>query len=184
VRELLINYLAFGSNLTPARLFARVGVCPVVGVASVPGYRMAFRKRGNDDSGKCDLFKSTVNDVAEGVVFALPEEKRAVLDRFEGVGNGYEVVEIDADIDGTIQRVVAYQAQPPFIDDDLKPYRWYRDFVLEGGRRFGLSPAWIEQVESTAFMEDSNEDRAARNRRILGLSDDEAQRMSDAGSST
>lgn len=182
------NYFAFGSNLTRTRLFARVGVCEVVGVATIAGHRMSFRKRSHDGTAKCDLHAGEPDDLAEGVVFRLPVDRKPVLDRFEGVGAGYEVVTLTASLrdiqDAQALEVIAYQAVPPWITDGLLPYCWYRDFVLEGGRAFGLSSDWISRVESHEYISDADPARRALNASILAMSDEQAQQMSEEGNSS
>ncbi len=182
------NYFAFGSNLTRARLFARVGVCEVLGVATIAGFTMSFRKRSHDGTAKCDIHPADADDVAEGVVFRLPAAQKPVLDKFEGAGVGYEVITLSATLreanDSDAIDVIAYQAMPPWITDDLLPYCWYRDFVLEGGRAFGLSDEWLSKVADQRCVEDPDSARRALNASILAMSDEQAQKMSEEGSSS
>lgn len=148
---------------------------------------MSFRKRSHDGTAKCDLHRGNSEDIAEGVVFRLPREQQVVLDRFEGVGAGYEVLTLTVMLQSPRQQpleVIAYQAVPPWITTELLPFCWYRDYVLEGGRAFGLSDAWMARVSDQACMDDPDPERSALNASILTMSDDQAQQMSiDGGSS-
>ena len=62
-----------------------------------------------------------------------------------------------------------YLATPSYIDDSLKPYGWYKDFVLAGGRERGLPPEYIaECIQSVEAVEDPNKMRDQRQRATLG----------------
>ena len=58
---------------------------------------------------------------------------------------------------------------PDYIDDSLKPYSWYKDFVLAGGREHGLPPEYIaEYIQSVEAIEDPNKTRDRKQRATLG----------------
>ena len=69
-----MKYFAYGSNMLTERLTRRVPNARCLGVARVPGRRLAFHKQSVDKSGKCDLPKTGNNsDVAYGVLFDIPD---------------------------------------------------------------------------------------------------------------
>ena len=82
-------YLAYGSNLTPARLSARVGNLDVLGTVPLPGYRLEFSKRGADGSGKCTLIAAPGSH-AWGAIYRIADGAKATLDKIEGLGHGYD----------------------------------------------------------------------------------------------
>ena len=47
-------YFAYGSNLSSARMAARVPSARVVARAQLPGHALRFHKVGRDGSAKCD----------------------------------------------------------------------------------------------------------------------------------
>jgi hypothetical protein len=64
---------------------------------------------------------------------------------------------------------LTYRATPEYIDDNLKPYGWYRDFVLAGGREHGLPPEYIaEYIQLVEAIEDPNKTRDQKQRATLG----------------
>lgn len=64
----------------------------------------------------------------------------------------------------------AYVANPAYINDSLRPYHWYKEYVLRGAREFGLPGRYIDDfIESVASVEDPNARRVRENRRLLGL---------------
>lgn len=65
-----VHYLAYGSNLHPLRLTARVSSARPLGTVPMPGYKIAFHKRSIDHSGKC-LFYVTHDPRGRDVQRAL-----------------------------------------------------------------------------------------------------------------
>jgi hypothetical protein len=56
-------------------------------------------------------------------------------------------------------------AERDYIDDSLKPYGWYKDFVLAGGSEHGLPPEYIaEYIQSVEAIEDPNKTRDKKQR--------------------
>lgn len=96
-----------------------------------------------------------------GVVFDLPESEKPALDRFEGVGQGYEVRTVTVTlVGGQDIKVFTYWATK--IDPRLKPYHWYKHHVLHGARTAGLSDRYIARIEAVESIEDPNADRHRR----------------------
>lgn len=105
-----------------------------------------------------------------GVLFSFDPAERAKLDKAEGVGSGYEHATVTVINDkGHRRKVLTYLATPDYIDDNLKPYAWYKDFVLAGGREHDLPPGYIaEYIESVEAIDDPNEARDKKQRATLG----------------
>lgn len=187
-----IYYFAYGSNLSPSRLIARVGPCENLGRAILPDYTMAFRKNGSDGSAKCDLVHQPHKDLsAEGVIYRLPGAARPILDRFEGVGLGYRVEMITAMTQkvselatGESYDCFVYLAEPPFVDSKVLPFSWYRDFVLTGGRRHGFSEQWQSFVDSHPVQIDTDQRRSQLNGMILSADEVQAIQLFESGGAT
>ncbi len=78
------------------------------------------------------------------VLFSFDPAERAELDEAEGVGRGYEHAMVTViNEKGRRRTVLTYLATPDYIDDSLKPYGWYKNFVLAGGKEHGLPPEYI-----------------------------------------
>lgn len=163
-------YFAYGSNMSTARLRKRMPSCKPLGIATLPGHALRFHKRSTDESGKCNAFASGTDNSVIEVLFSFDPAERAKLDEAEGVGSGYEHAMITVVNDkGRRRKVLAYLATPSYIDDSLKPYGWYKDFVLAGGREHGLPPEYIaECIQSVEAVEDPNKMRDQRQRATLG----------------
>jgi len=126
--------------------------CPAV---SVIGYRRAdfkrsrifqsivfgFHKRSNDGSAKCNAyFSGNPTDGVYGVVCELLLSEKAELDRAEGLGFGYNETEISVSTqDGKSLNVQTYLADPSVVDNGLRPYTWYKEFVVGGPLKISSS---------------------------------------------
>jgi hypothetical protein len=124
-----------------------------------------------DRSGKCNAFASGNNNRVVGVLFSFDPAERAKLDAVEGVGRGYEHAMVTViNEKGRRQKVLSYLATPDYIDDSLKPYGWYKDLVLAGGREHELPPDYIAKyIQSVEAIEDPNKARDKEQRVTLGI---------------
>jgi len=164
-----VVYFAYGSNMSTARLRKRMPSCKPLGIATLPGHAPRFHKRSMDKSGKCNAFASGNDNSVIGVLFSFDPAERAKLDEVEGVGSGYEHAMVTVINDkGRRRKVLIYLATPDYIDDSLKPYGWYKDFVLAGARQHGLPPEYIAKyIQSVEAIEDPNKTRNKKQRATL-----------------
>lgn len=155
-------YFAYGSNMYSARLRYRVGACPIRSIAELPGHRLCFHKRSKDRSAKCNaLVTKATTDVVFGVVYEISSDKKPALDRAEGLGWGYHEQCLSVrSPDGQEFEVRLYVADPAAIDDNLKPYSWYRDFVLAGAEEHRLPLAYInDRIRAVPAIADPDRKR-------------------------
>jgi hypothetical protein len=96
-----------------------------------------------------------------GAVYEIPTEEKAALDQAEGLGFGYDEQSLDALApDEQRLQVQTYIANSTAIDDNLRPYSWYKDFVLKGAEEHGLPLAYIEgQIRSVGAVVDPDQKR-------------------------
>jgi cation transport regulator ChaC len=167
-------YFAYGSNMSTARLRVRMPSAEPLGTATLPGYALRFHKRSIDKSGKCNAFACGNDESVMGVLFSFDPAERAKLDEAEGLGSGYEHAMVTVINDGGRRRkVLTYVATPDYIDDTLKPYHWYKQFVLAGGREHGLPPEYINRnIEAVEAIDDPNEKRDRKQRATLRSPED------------
>jgi AIG2-like family len=154
-------YFAYGSNMSTARLRKRMPSCKPLGIATLPRHALRFHKRSIDGSGKCNAFASGNDNSVIGVLFSFDPAERDKLDEAEGVGRGYEPAMVTViNEKGRRRKVLTYIATPDYIDDNLKPYGWYKEVVLAGGREHGLPPAYIaEYIAAVETIEDPDKTR-------------------------
>ncbi len=117
-----IDYFAYGSNMSTARIRRRVGSAAMVSRAYLPGYRLQFHKRGADGSAKCDIVHTrSRHDTVHGVLFQVHSDEMLTLDCYEGLGKGYEKKQVTVYLpDGSTRIAATYYAT--HIDASLQPY--------------------------------------------------------------
>ncbi len=144
---------------------SRVRSSRVRGIASISGYRVAFHKRGKDQSGKADASRTgNGHDQVWGVLIDVTPDDMTVLDRYE---EGYENCRISIDSRCYVGVCHIYLAKPHTIDSNLVPYRWYHDLVIDGATEHQLPRDYIEHVRSFETVDDPDAERAALHRRRL-----------------
>lgn len=188
-------YFAYGSNMLTARLARRVAGVRAVGAAWLPGYRLGFHKRGMDGSGKATVVATgATEDRVHGVLFDLPATEQPTLDRIEG-GYRPDTVRVHRAADGlpvnggpeapptpaptgsptseqdprppTVAEALTYVATPDVLDGRLRPFDWYRDFVVHGAREHGLPEPWLRHLEAVVADTDPDPHRRSLNLQIL-----------------
>jgi gamma-glutamylcyclotransferase len=155
-----VLYFAYGSNLCTARMKRRVPGARVVGTGYVEGRRLVFHKRGRDGSGKADAPPAAGSRVW-GVVYGVAPEDRATLDRAEA---GYRAVEVEVVSASGLLTAFLYQALPGNLDASLRPYAWYKAYLVDGAREHGLPSGYRAALEELEAVEDPDRDRDERNR--------------------
>jgi hypothetical protein len=134
-----------------------------VAALALQGRELRCRKRGRDGSAKCDLAPRP-DRVAFGVVYAMDPGERPALDRAEGLGHGYR--EQGLLVPG-LGPVFCYVADPAYLDETLRPFPWYRAYVLEGARHFGFPASYRARVAAWETVPDPDPERAAAQARLL-----------------
>lgn len=150
----------------PRRIELRLGRCEIVGTASLRGYALRFHKRGRDGSGKCDAFLTEdPADTLFGVVYALSERQRSMLDEFEGPG--YESRDVRVQTGARMLSVYAYVARRGHVDEHLRPFHWYKSIVEAGARAHGLPGHYVENISAVSAQTDPDADRSSLHLAIL-----------------
>ena len=163
-----LDYFAYGSNMHLLRLRERTPSCVALEVVELASYRLRFHKRNPDGSGKCNVFfTGQQTDRVFGVLYRIDMDEKPLLDRAEGVGHGYRADCVEVRVGDSQRRVHTYFADPDYIDDALKPYRWYKELVIAGARMHELPSAYIDQIERQEALEDPDISRAERHWRII-----------------
>ncbi|TWU14762.1 AIG2-like family protein [Symmachiella macrocystis] len=163
-----MQIFAYGSNMHTARLRARVASAVPVGLGVVAQRQFVFHKRGLDGSGKADAFYTGVaEDRVWGVLFEIAAADKPVLDEFESVGVGYDDLTVTVELaGGTTTEAVIYAARAEMLDAQLKPFCWYREFVLQGGRQHGLPADYLVDLAQFESIRDADAIRREKNWRL------------------
>jgi gamma-glutamylcyclotransferase (GGCT)/AIG2-like uncharacterized protein YtfP len=147
-------YFSYGSNMSSRRLLSRVSSAEFVTTATLAGHALYFHKKGRDGSAKCDAFETKFEkDAVHGVIYEITESHKAVLDRIEGLGQGYweKTVEL---VSPSGQMLVAYTYYATRIDRTFKPYHWYKHHVLAGALEYDLPAAYVDKLRKLESIED------------------------------
>ena len=159
-------YFAYGSNMSERRLRKRVSSAKVIGTGVLNNHRLTFHKRSDDRSGKCTIEYSESHKVY-GVLFEIEKCEECKLDKAEGFFQGHyakmcvEIEMCDSKC-GKKVRAKTYIATAKYIDQNLKPYTWYRKHVLVGAIKQKLPPCYIDCFIRVDADEDCDKKREAR----------------------
>ena len=148
-------YFAYGSNLHPAWIVARLGSVRVVSIARLADHRLAFHKRGRDGSGKCDIVRAPGFSVL-GIVYQLARHAMLQLDRIEG--RGYRRLRLPVAMLPGDRLLYAwtYRARQVAVDVTLVPADWYLGLVTTGARLHRLPDDYADDLASTAIFADTH----------------------------
>lgn len=68
-------------------------------------------------------------------------------------------------LDGKAVDAVTYLASEGAIDDKLKPYEWYKDFVESGAKEHGIPDAYVQKyIVDVAAVPDPDASREKKRR--------------------
>ena len=161
---------AYGSNMCRERMRNRVSSAVFVGVAVLQYHELLFNKRGVDGSAKANAFYTGNEcDTIWGAVFKIDVQHKPTLDAHEFIGIGYDAVTANVQMsDGSSLSVWTYVALATAIEDGLRPFTWYKGFVLRGARQHGLPTEYVRFLESFDSVPDPDVARRRTNERLLG----------------
>jgi len=147
---------AYGSNMLSARLKKRVSSCRVISTGMLRGHRILFNKRGDDGSAKVNAsYTGMENDIMQGVIYDIDPVEKPILDRIESLGCGYnEKYEWVITPENTRHYVQYYVAMEAWIDPDLAPFDWYKEYVVRGAIENNLQEEYIRKLREILCRED------------------------------
>lgn len=155
-------YFAYGSNLSKARLLARVPSAELITTGSLLHHRLTFHKIGKDLSAKCDAYETgNDHDHVLGALYRIDPAHKNRLDDVEGLGNGYEEKEVSI-ISGSGEKMNALTYYATNIDTSLKPFHWYRGHVLMGAMEHEFPEDYIARILSVPSIDDPDIKRSEK----------------------
>ena len=150
------TYFAYGSNLNEKRFKDRISSVKFKSLATLLGYRLVFEKLSTSDgSGKATIVRDE-KSVVEGAIFTYDDKDHEALKKFEG---GYTESPITVVIDlrkADVQTFIAIKRDPA-----LKPFDWYVQHILVGGRNLGLPEKYLEKLATVPMEKDTDAKRVA-----------------------
>jgi gamma-glutamylcyclotransferase len=160
------NVFAYGSNMCLGRFRAyRVRPEGAGRGAVLTGYRLMFNKESTDGSGKANV-EAHEGSETRGVVYVISDADLRTLDDGEV---GYRRVRLPVHATDDVESMAwVYIAITPNNEAALRPYTWYKRFLVEGAREHALPANYIANLENIAAVQDTDAARDGR-KRALGL---------------
>jgi gamma-glutamylcyclotransferase len=157
---------AYGSNMLSSRIQERCPSARALGIAELHGHELKWHKRSQDGSGKCDVVQTEdKHRIVHGVLYEIAESEKSALDEAEGLGNGYEEKQVKVVFGGAPRMTSVYVATR--TDSSLRPYTWYKAFVVAGAKEHKLPSEYLRQLEAVEAIQDPNSKRHERNTQLL-----------------
>jgi len=156
---------AFGSNMCSGRL-AAYEVTPLrARGALLKGYKLSFRKRSQDGSGKADVVPSRSPGASVwGVLYEVDAQD---LERLDAGEKGYRRRRAGVFLrNGRSARVWIYVSARNQRDESLHPYTWYKRFLVEGAKEHRLPKSYVAALEGIVAKQDPNLERDRRKRNL------------------
>jgi len=164
----VLYYFAYGSNLHPMRLIERVPSAELVDVVPLRQYRLAFEKKSQDGSSKCNLVRSDEkSDTVYGAIYHIDSSHKQTLDGFEGRGHGYLDDSLTVELQGKAYSCFTYFAQTSHIEHDLMPYHWYKNLVVLGAKHLQFPDVYVRSIQMIESVEDPDETRREHHNQLI-----------------
>lgn len=160
---------AYGSNMNINRLRERVPSASKLTIAYLKGYNLFCNKISNDGSAKANITNSdNESDKVWGVLFVIDDNEKTNLDKVEGLGKGYNEMQLTFhDLKDQEYQAQVYVADENYINNELKPYDWYYEYILSGARQNQLPEDYITAIQALKFEVDADEVRRNKHFAII-----------------
>lgn len=166
--ESWFHVFSYGSNMLFQRIKERVNSVEVVKVHELKGYFLRFNKKSRDGSAKANVIQSNINGHSViGIIQRIRMQEKPVLDRYEGLGQGYQLQNFQVEIDDQLTKIHYYQAFEENYLTQGKPYHWYLNFVVAGAKENLLPDHYINRLKQVESIEDPDMQRRQENQDIL-----------------
>jgi cation transport regulator ChaC len=161
-------YFAYGANMFSRRIQSP-NIAPsavAVDIGFVQGRRFTFGKVSRDGSGKCDIeITNNSSNRAYGVLYRVNAKDRENLNQAEGLGIGYSETNIQVVTAKGTYTAMTYVGS--YKEAMLRPYQWYKAFVVAGAIEHGLPAEYIEWLRTFEAQADSNANRRSEREALL-----------------
>ena len=160
-----VVYFAYGANIHPGWLRRRVPGAQLLGRAWLPGFRLAFRKRGRDGAGRSDARADDVPGAClHGALYALPP---GALEGLGAAGAGYRKQRVRVETQAGAVEAWTWRAATEHIAEGLQPWDWYVALIREGAALLGLPDDYRRWLDGVAAIEDPDRGRAQAARQVI-----------------
>ena len=164
-----MKYFAYGSNMLTRRLQERVPSAQFSNRALLSGHVLVFDKLApKSNSGKCGIVRSEreIEGVC-GVIFDIDEAELPLLDKAEGLGNGYTRSTVRTYAYDQDEYIEAATYFPTSRQPGIKPFCWYKALVVAGLEEHKFTEEYIARIRDIETMQDPNQERATRHWKMI-----------------
>jgi hypothetical protein len=140
----MLRYFAYGANIDPERMVARVPEAVVVGPGRVEGFGVEFTIRDREWGGGVLNAREDPESTLWGLLYEGPAEAFAVLDTFEGDASLLERAEVTVLTDAGPVEAVTYRVIP--IANYVRPSDRYLSHLTRAMKAQGLPPEAVQAV--------------------------------------
>ena len=147
---------AYGSNMCSGR-FRDYGMTHVGPgrAALLEGFSLSFKKPSTDGSGKATV-SNHPSGYVWGVLYEIPTDELAKLD---GGERGYVRETATVVVEDKPVTAWLYVATRSDEINPLRPYSWYKRFLVEGAREHGLPIGYILRLKEVEDQIDPERER-------------------------
>jgi hypothetical protein len=128
-----VAYFAYGSNMSSARLRARIPGATPRGAARLEGWRLVLDKPSRDGSAKANIAASS-GACVWGVAWSIPDPAWPVLDRYEPGYHRMTCRLLDAAGEALDAITYVYRGTTTTV----APYDWYVEHLIAGAEEHAL----------------------------------------------
>lgn len=162
----VLNF-AYGSNMLWQRIRERVPSAVPLGPVRLLGYQLHWHKVGKDRSGKCDIRPAAdPASLVHGVLYRFHHSDKHLLNTAEGLGFGYDEIEVRVETAQGPLLALAYAAT--HIEPALRPFDWYQALVVAGAVEHGLPVDYVDALRRIEAQADADTARAALHFKLAG----------------
>lgn len=149
-------YFGYGSNMNNERVIKRQMPFTESLAGQLHNYRLVFNKRSVKYPGAASAnVQPHDGGIVEGVLYRLESEQNIeMMDPYEGYPVRYSRYLLPVATANGVVDAWVYIANPDYIQEGLKPARWYLNHLLAGEAY--LSPGYFQQLSETTCLADSD----------------------------
>ena len=140
----MLRYFAYGANIDPERMAARVPEAVVVGPGRVERFGVEFTIRDREWGGGVLNAREDPDGTLWGLLYEGPEEAFAVLDTFQGDASLLEKAEVTVLTDAGPVEAITYRVVA--LANYVRPSDRYHSHLTRAMRAQGLPPEAVQAV--------------------------------------
>ncbi len=148
-------YFAYGSNMNQGRVTRRSMRFDSLHPGKLQNFRLAFNKRSIKFPGAASAnVVEHPGALTEGVLYRLTDpDQITLMDPFEGYPVRYDRLPLAVECDEGLVEAWVYIANFAYVEEGLRPARWYLEHLL-AGKPF-LSDAYYSALQSVPCLPDT-----------------------------